>query len=834
MEEKSAKRRLACGAVNLASTADPTHPVTRATGLSGAEVAARVARGETNGVDEGTSRTIWQIVRANVFTRFGAILTAMLGLMVGVAIAERSPSVLLDATFYLFFVTNAAIGIVQEVRAKRVLDELSVLSAPHVTVVRDGQEVSLASEDLVLDDLCVLRVGDQVPADGVVRASDGLEIDESLLTGEADPIVKQSDAQVLSGSFVVAGSGRVQVTAVGADSYARKLAAEVKSFKLSRSELMDGINLILRIITWVLVPVGLLVLWSQLDATGGATGLALRKMVASVVGMVPEGLVVLTSVAFALAAYVLAKRKVLVQELPAVETLARVDVVCLDKTGTLTEGEIGFRSIEPIRIDASIPDDAQPALVALGYSGEPNGTAIAVQHAFPGSDHWPANDTVPFSSARKWSAASFSGHGTWVFGAPEMVMPTLAETDPVRVQGNALAETGNRTLVLARTDAPLSGDDLPAGLAPIAYVTFAEKIRPDAAETMRYFTAQGVALKVISGDNPRTVGAIARTVGVPGAERVFDARELPEDVDALADVLDTYSVFGRVTPQQKRAMVTALQSRQHTVAMTGDGVNDALALKDADLGIAMGSGAPATKGVAQLVLLDGKFSVMPGVVAEGRRVIANIERAANLFLTKSVYTIVTALLIIATQILLSTSWEYPYLPRSYWLISSPLIGIPGFVLSLAPNSRRYIPGFIKRVLRFAIPAGLIAGGASFVAYWVGREQLGVIAGIESNALEQAQAMALLVLVSCAFWVLAILARPYNWWRILLVASMGSVVVGVVAIPFTRELLLITLPPAAQFVEIAIIAASACAGIEAIHQAVMRYTRRELRAAGYDV
>ncbi|MFZ4514947.1 MAG: HAD-IC family P-type ATPase [Acidimicrobiia bacterium] len=812
----------------------PERIETRPTGLSGAEVAARVARGETNQAAEGTSRTVWEIARANIFTRFGAILTAMLALMVGVAIVQRQPSVLLDATFYLFFVANAAIGIVQEVRAKRVLDALTVLNAPHVTVVRDGATITVASEELVLDDRCVLRVGDQVPADGEVLASDGLEIDESLLTGESDPIVKEVGAVVLSGAIVVAGSGQFQVTAVGDHAYARRLAAEVKAFKLTRSELMDGINLILRIATWVLIPVGLLVLWSQLDATDGAVGLSLRKMVAAVVGMVPEGLVVLTSVAFALAAYTLAKRQVLVQELPAVETLARVDVVCLDKTGTLTEGDIGFRSLEPISINDTVPDVAQAALTALAYSGEPNGTALAVQHAFPDRGTWAVTSTVPFSSARKWSAAAFLGHGSWVFGAPEMVLPALGDHDPVRVQGNALAETGNRTLVLAHTDAPLVDDTLPAGLIPVAYVTFAEKIRSDASETMRYFTEQGVTLKVISGDNPRTVGAIARAVGVPGAERVFDARELPEDRDALAEVLESCAVFGRVTPQQKRAMVTALQSRNHTVAMTGDGVNDALALKDADLGIAMGSGAPATKGVAQLVLLDGKFSVMPGVVAEGRRVMANIERAANLFLTKSVYTVVTALLIIATQLVLARGWEYPYLPRSYWLISSPLIGIPGFVLSLAPNSRRYIPGFIKRVLRFAIPAGLIAGVASFVTYWIGRGQLGVQVGVDNAALAQSQAMALLVLVACAFWVLAILARPYNWWRILLVAAMGSIVVGVISIPATRSLLLLKMPPAAQFVEIALIAGAACTLIELVHQGVIRFTRRELQALGYTV
>jgi cation-transporting ATPase E len=402
-----------------------------------------------------------------------------------------------------------------------------------------------------------------------------------------------------------------------------------------------------------------------------------------------------------------------------------------------------------------------------------------------------------------------------------MVLVGLGEDDPVRAQGNALAETGNRTLVLARSDAPLDGENLPVNLAPVAFVTFSENVRPDAAATMAYFTEQGVTLKVISGDSPRTVGAIARSVGVPGAERVKDARELPEDPNALADVLEEYAVFGRVTPQQKRAMVSALQARGHTVAMTGDGVNDALALKDADIGIAMGSGAPATRAVAQLVLLDGKFSVMPGVVAEGRRVIANIERVSNLFLTKTMYTMTTAVLIICTQLLLARAWEYPYLPRSFTLISWFTIGVPGFILSLAPNTQRYVPGFIRRVLRFAIPAGVISGSAAFIAYGIGRS--------EGDALTQAQTMGLMVLLACALWVLGILARPYNWWRIVLVAVMAVCVVGVFAIPPLAELFLLDLPPTSQWGEIALVALVACAAIELVHRAVARYTRRELQA-----
>ena len=420
-----------------------------------------------------------------------------------------------------------------------------------------------------------------------------------------------------------------------------------------KSELQDGINLFLRYIQYALFPVAALLLWRQLSHN--EINAALTGTVAGVVGMVPEGLVLLTSLAFGLAAVSLARRKVLVQELPAVEGLARVDVVCLDKTGTLTEGDVAFDRLEPVGEGDS--SELEEALGALADDENRNATlgALAAAFAAPG---WKRTDSVAFSSARKWSAATFEGHGSWVFGAPEMVLAAVAPTDPVRARADELAAEGRRVLVLARADGALAGEELPSGLAPVSLVLLEEKIRPDAAETLAYFTEQGVALKVISGDNPRTVGAVARRVGLPGADQPFDARELPEDQDELADVLEEHSVFGRVTPQQKRAMVGALQSRRHVVAMTGDGVNDALALKDADIGIAMRSGAAATRAVAQLVLLDDKFATMPGVVAEGRRVIANIERSANLFVTKTVYAILLAVAVVAT------GWRYPFLPTA--------------------------------------------------------------------------------------------------------------------------------------------------------------------------
>ena len=696
-----------------------------------------------------------------------------------------------DATFGLILVANVAIGIVQELRAKRTLDQLAVLNAPRARVVRDGNVTEIAVEQVVLDDLLDLRTGDQVPCDGYVRATVGLEVDESLLTGESDPVNKAPDDPVFSGSFVVAGSGRFQATHVGADSYARKIAAEARRFQLTRSELMEGINLILRIVTWAIIPVASLLLWSQLRDQDLDS--ALRATVAGVNGMVPEGLVLLTSIAFGVAAVTLARRNVLVQELPAVEGLARVDVVCLDKTGTLTEGEIVFDEVEPL--DGS---DVSTALGALAADENRNGTLDALAAEFPGSDGWTRTAAVPFSSARKWSAASFDGEGSWVMGAPEMVFPDASTA--ARIRADEIAAEGRRVLVLASSDTPLDGETLPAGLTPRALVMFAEKIRPDAAETLAYFTEQGVVLKVISGDNPRTVAAVAKRVGLPGADAAIDARELPEDQAELAEVLEQHSVFGRVTPQQKRAMVGALQSKDHVVAMTGDGVNDALALKDADIGVAMGSGAAATRAVAQLVLLDSQFATMPGVVAEGRRVMANIERSANLFVTKTVYATLLAVAVVIA------GWQYPYLPRHLTIISVFTIGIPGFFLALAPNPRRYVPGFVQRVLRFCIPAGIVAAAAALVTYGIARYGNDLV-------IRESRTTAALVLIAVGLWVLVIQARPFNWWKAVLVGAMVGGVALILAIPALADFYAVKLPPRKVLVESAIVAGVAIVLLE---------------------
>jgi cation-transporting ATPase E len=713
------------------------------TGLTEAEVRERVERDQTNATAERTSRTYGEILRANIFTRFNAILGTLLVVILSVGEVQ-------DALFGIVLVSNALIGIVQEIRAKRTLDHLAVISEPRVRVVRDGETREVMVDDVVLDELIEVRTGDQIAADGIVRATEALQVDESLLTGESDPVDKSAGEHVLSGSFIVAGSGRFQATAVGDDAYARKLATEARRFALARSELIDGLNRILRYVTWAIFPAAVLLLVSQWNANDDWRD-AVSGAVAGLVGMVPQGLILLTSIAFGVAAVTLARRKVLVQELPAVEGLARVDVVCFDKTGTLTDGNIVFDRIEPL--DDGVPVDA--ALAALATDEDRNATLNAIAEAFPPRETWQRTRTVPFSSARKWSGATFDGHGTWVLGAPEMVW--AGRDGDVTRKAEEFASTGQRVLLLARTDGALDGDSLPTDLHAAALVLLEEQIRPDAADTLAYFAQQGVAQKVISGDSPRTVGAVAARVGMPHADQTIDARELPEDLDELGRVLEEKSVFGRVAPHQKQDMVKALQARGHAVAMTGDGVNDALALKLADIGVAMGSGAPATRAVAQLVLLDSQFSTMPGVVAEGRRVTANIERVANLFITKTVWA---TLLAIAVGVVL---WPYPFLPRHLTVIDSLTIGVPAFFLALAPNLRRYVPGFVERVLRFAFPAGTVAAVATFTAFAVARA--------EDLPLIQQRTAATIVMLMISLCVLVILAAPLTWRRVLLVAAM---------------------------------------------------------------
>ena len=734
------------------------------TGLTASEVAERVAAGRTNDAPDPRSRTLSNIIRANTLTSFNVVIGSLWALM----FIARAP--LQDSLFGLVIVFNSGIGIIQEYRAKRTLEQLSLVGEARPMVRRDGVDAEVRPAEVVQDDLIVLRLGDQVVVDGAVVSSEGLECDESLLTGEADPVDKHPGDEARSGSFVVAGHGLMRAERVGLDAYATQLTAEARKFSTTSSELMGSIMRFVRTITWVLIPLGILLFVSQLRASPDWQA-ALSGTVAGVVTMVPEGLVLLTSIAMAVAVVRLGQKHVLVQDMPAVEVLARVDVVCVDKTGTLTQPGMAVTDLVPL----GDSNDLVAALGALGASEDsPNPTLGAVATAYPPVPGWETTGLVPFSSARKWSAAEFGERGWWVFGAPEMLLP---DSDPIRSRAEDLSRTGSRVLLFARAaDGTVPSVETGVGeLRPEALVVIDQRLRPDAAETVAYFLDQGVSIKVISGDNPLTVGAIAAQAGIPGGGNAFDARHLPEDREALADVLAEYSVFGRVSPAQKRAMVGALQSRGHTVAMTGDGVNDVLALKDADLGIAMGSGAGATRAVAQIVLLNDAFSVMPSVVAEGRRVLGNIERVSDLFLTKSFYAAILSFLTVFFTLTNIYQVEFLFLPRHLTVITALTIGIPAFLLALMPNTQRFRPGFFRRVLSFSVPAGVVCAVFAFASY--------ALALQEGNPVEAARVSASITLFMVGWTVLFLVARPLNALRWAIVLSMAALFVAVLVIPW---------------------------------------------------
>ncbi|MFJ3171738.1 HAD-IC family P-type ATPase [Streptomyces roseus] len=760
-------------AIDAGAELDPVHPVRppaprfKPGGLTTAEVAERVARGAVNDVPVRSSRSTADIVRANVFTRFNAIIGVLWVIMLIVAPLQ-------DSLFGYVIIANTGIGIIQEMRAKKTLDGLAVIGEAKPSVRRDGRTAEISTSEIVLDDVIELGPGDKVVVDGTVGEAEGLEIDESLLTGEADPVLKKPGDPVMSGSFVVAGGGAFTATKVGREAYAAQLAEEATRFTLVHSELRTGISTILKYVTWMMIPTSIGLVISQLVVKDDNLKDAIARTVGGIVPMIPEGLVLLTSVAFAIGVIRLGRKQCLVQELPAIEGLARVDVVCLDKTGTLTEG--GMDVTELRLLGGADPSYVRKVLGALGESDpRPNASLQAIVDAYPDSAEWRCTESLPFSSARKYSGASFSeGDGensTWLLGAPDVLLPT---GDPALDEINGLNEQGLRVLLLARAARELDDPDVGAGAKPTALIVLEQRLRPDAADTLRYFEDQKVHAKVISGDNAVSVGAVAGKLGLPGAENTVDARKMPAEQAGMAEVLDENAVFGRVTPQQKRDMVAALQSRGHTVAMTGDGVNDVLALKDADIGVSMGSGSEATRAVAQIVLLNNSFSTLPSVVAEGRRVIGNITRVATLFLTKTVYSVLLAILVVCFQV------EYPFLPRHLTLLSTLTIGIPAFFLALAPNKERAKPHFVKRVMRYAIPGGVIAAVATFVTYLVARHHY-----TGPDALPAETSAATLTLFLTSMWVLVIIARPYTWWRVALVGAMGAAFLIVLVVPWLQ-------------------------------------------------
>ncbi len=740
-------------------------------GLSVGEVASRQQAGLVNRADSDASRSLADILRGNILTPFNALITA---LAVVVLVVNRNP---INSLFFIAMLLNAVVGIIQELKAKAVLDKLVIVTKPRVKVVRDGQIEELDAGEIVQGDLITVERGDQVVVDGEVIQSDGLEVDESLLTGEADSIAKPVGSQVLSGSLVVAGDGLMRATKVGRDSYAAKLSKEAKQFHRASSELVEATNRIMKWIAWLMLLVVPILIIGQLRIGQGNWSEVVVHTVAAIVGMIPEGLVLLTSMAFLLAVVRLARQQVLVQQLPAVETLARVDTLLLDKTGTITDGNMAV--VEMIELTKRKLRLRQ-LVASLARSGEsPTGDAVATyltnESALDVAQH------ITFNSQRKWSAVKLASGESYAMGAPEIVLAGDSELcQKAAKRADDLARQGFRVVAIVALSRLPTGDKL-GEVKPLGLISLAEGIRPDAASTLSYFKKQGVEIKIISGDSAQTVATIARRVGL--SPRSYDARDLPDYDESATKFLETvrkHNIFGRVQPQQKRQIVAALQQAGKVVAMTGDGVNDALALKKADLGIAMNSGSPATRAVAEVVLMDNKFSHLPSVLAEGRRVVANIERASGLFIIKNVYSTVLALAVTALGL------TYPFLPAQMTVISTLSIGVPAFFLALAPNNQLYRPGFLCRVLSFAIPTGAITALAMLGSY----SQLSR-AGVSTIVAGTSVSM---VVMAIGLAVLAWLARPIRGWKIGLIGLCGGAFVLYLLLPRVAQIFSLKLDP----------------------------------------
>lgn len=676
-------------------------------GLSAAEVAERVARGEVN-VDAGVkTRSVRQIVRENVLTLFNAI-NAVLAVFVLFTGSYK------NMLFMVVIVCNACIGIVQEIRSKRTTDRLSIVASSKATVLRDGAQVELPLDQLVRDDVIELGRGDQIPADSTV-VSGACDVNESLLTGESKLVKKGAGDELMSGSFVNAGTVWARVRHVGPENYAAKISAEAKQHKAVNSEIMNSLNGIIRFVSFIIFPLGAL-LFARQFFSGEHVALndAILSTVAALVGMIPEGLILLTSTVLAVAVVRLAKSKVLVQQLYCIETLARVDTLCLDKTGTITTGKMEVAAVQPVPGVEQAAVDTAFASIARA-DDDPNDTALAIveHYANSGVEALRPARLVPFSSDKKWSGTAFANGACYVMGAGQFVLGDgFAE---VADQQDELAADA-RVLLLARVDGFDADGNIVGAPEPLGFVAIHDQIRATAAQTIAYFKEQGVDLKVISGDDPRTVSGIALKVGVPHAEAYVDATTLADD-DAIADAIERYSVFGRVKPEQKKAFVVALQAKKHIVAMTGDGVNDTLALKQADCSVAMAAGSDAARNVAQLVLVDNDFAAMPKVVAEGRRSINNLQRSASLFLVKTLLSMTLAVLFILLP------WQYPFQPIQMTLISAFTIGLPSFVLALEPNKDRIRGRFLENVIVKSIPGAICAVLTILVVNVVGYEFL---------------------------------------------------------------------------------------------------------------
>lgn len=736
-------------------------------GLSENEVRERIADGRVNGNPHPRTKSVKQIFAHNIFTFFNLInvVLAVLVFMVG------SPK---NAMFALVIVCNTAIGIFQEIRAKRVIDRLTLISAPKAHVIRDGQEVQLATEEIVMDEVVIFRTGVQAAADCQVVFGE-CEVNESLITGENDPVYKQIGDKILSGSFVVSGEARGVAVAIGEESFSGKITKDAKYMKKPRSEMMSAINKILKGISICIVPIMGVLFYNSIFVSGQSLERAVTSTVAAVIGMIPEGLVLLSSVVMAVSAMRLAKNNTLVQDLYCMETLARVDVLCLDKTGTITEGVMAVEEVMTLT-DKPV-DEAVTAL--MNVLNDSNPTYNALKEHWNGESGWTAEKVLPFSSARKWSGAQFKGKGSYIIGAGEFILG--AEFEKIRERAEQFGSDGRRIILVAHSEMPFDGRNLPENIVSLALVAIADKIRAEAPATLRYFAEQNVEIKIISGDNPITVSTVAQKAGVKNADKYIDV----SGVENISEIINAYTVFGRVTPDKKLEIVKALKAAGHTVGMTGDGVNDVPALKEADCSIAMQSGSEAARNVSNLVLLDSNFGSIPKVVAEGRRSVNNIERSASLFLSKTVYSFLLALIFLFIQ--------RPYLfePIQMTLINALCIGVPSFFLALQPNNSLIRGSFIGNVLRKAIPNGLTVISAMVAVM--------VCAGAFAYNTAQLSTLATVILAGISFMFTARCCHPVRSWKIAMLAvliagfTVGSLLFPkfFVLIPFSADMIICT-------------------------------------------
>ncbi len=720
-------------------------------GLTTQEAERRRAEGMGNSAPASPSRSEKEIAISHIFTFFNLVFVA---LAIFLVVAGSSVK---NMTFLGVVVCNTVIGIFQEIKAKHAVDRLTLVAQVPVKVLRDGQMKEIPQQELVVGDVIFLAPGDQICADAAV-VEGTLQVNESLLTGEADAVEKDIGAELMSGSFVLTGRAKAELTRVGAESYAAKLSQEAKRDpKVNRSEMMRALDILIKVIGFALIPVGALLFWQQLASLGLRK--AAESTVAALIGMIPEGLYLLTSVALAASALKLSRSRVLVQDMNCIETLARVDVLCVDKTGTITEP--GMEVEEMVPLSGAAPEYLEQVLRELYGAEADNETGRAVQELFGGKPEWQCTRRIPFQSAYKWGGAVFAEQGTFLAGAPEVLMDDRFWE--IQEEITPWAEQGMRVLLVCRYEGePKPGNLDSEAMIPLALIVLSNRIRPEAPETFRYFAQQGVAIKVISGDNPQTVSEVALRAGIENAETYVDARtlETPEDVAWAAE---NCTVFGRVTPERKRELVQALRAQGHTVAMTGDGVNDVLALTDADCSIAMASGAQAASQVSKLVLLDSDFSAMPAIVGEGRRVINNIQRAATLFLVKNIFSACLAI------ITLFTLWPYPLVPIHLSVISGLTIGVPSFFLAMEPNYERVSGRFLPGVFRRALPGGLTN---VFVVLFAQAFMV-----VFAMPMEQVSTVCAAILAFVGLLVLFRVCQPFNKFRAVIWGTMGLLILG---------------------------------------------------------